>query len=162
MLAKDFFRAIVSGAHIGVIKFRNGEEALITSDDIILNISGDKFIIKIPQSDVRLEYNEDWKVLTQIPNAEDWSAIAAYFDDMLYHVARVAAGAINGYFYNAKGEKIRATKTTVKLLPNYNTTRRFTVLGPNNLEMHYFVDILTDTCKHGQLAAFNIIDFIED
>ena len=165
MVAKDFFRAIASGAHTGVVKFRNGEEAFITSKEITMNISGDKFTLTIPQGEddyLKLEYDEDWKMITQLPNASDWDAIEAFFDDMFYIVERIASGEKSGYFYNAAGAKIRADKTTLKLSPDFKTFRKFSVVGPKNIEMFFTVDLASDTCKHGQLAAFNIIDFIED
>jgi hypothetical protein len=167
MLAKDFFRAIAAGAHTGVIKFRNEEEAFITSKEIIMNISGDKFTITVPQGKdevIKLEYDEDWKMISQIPNSNssDWDATSAYFDDMFYLVERIASGEKRGYFYNAAGAKFKADKTTLKLLPNFKTVRKFSIIGPKNIEMYYTVDLASDICKHGQLAALNIIDFIED
>ena len=168
MLAKEFFRSISSGSRTGELRFRNGDYAHITSKNLSTNMSGDIYTITVPlgfKETIKLEYDDDWKLIPLLQQdsgpLSDWDVVSAKFDDMAYYVEQIAAGKLRGYFYSATGEKMRATQETVKLAPYFQTMRMFSIMGPRNIEMFYKVELGADICTHGQIAGWNLIDFIE-
>ena len=166
MLAKEFFRSISSGTRTGVLKFRNGEEAFIDSKCLRTNMVGNIYTVKIQlgfSDHIELKFDDDWKHLNLQPGElSDWDVVSARFDDMAYKVEQIAEGKLKGYFYNTLGERLTANSDTVKLCTFYQTTRRFTIMGPKNIAMYYTAPLCSDVCEHGQLASWNLIDFIEE
>jgi hypothetical protein len=172
MLAKEFFRSISSGQRTGELRFRNGDYAYVTSKNLSTNMSGDIYTVTVPlgfKETIKLEYNDDWKLIPILQQGNgplsDWDVVSAKFNDMAYYVEQVSAGKMKGYFYTALGEKLRATQDTVKTTEYFHTLRKFTIVGPsarNYVVMYYTVDLCADVCVHGQVAGWNLIDFIED
>ena len=169
MLAKEFFGSISSGTHTGVVKFRNGDFAFINTKTLSTNLLGTIYTITVPKGfkeSFKLEYNENWELLSKLEGNDkklnDWDIVSAKFDDMAYIVEQVAEGKKKGYFYNALGEKIKATQDTVKLGIYYQTTRNFSIVNSKGITMYYKANLGSDVCNHSQVTNLNIIDFIEE
>ena len=177
MLSEKFFRSILSGSHVGLLKFKNGEELELTSKNVASHFPETKhFSVYLngnrAVSNPKVTYDENWEIINSSfvmkeygDGTSEYTVTYATFTDMAWIVEQVAKGNLRGDFYNTHGECMPANQDTVKLDDNFSTTRRFTLQtarAKSGSMLFTAPGAFPDICKHGQLSEYNIIDFIKE
>lgn len=169
MLSDTFFNAISQKEHVGLIKFKCGEELEVTSNNLQIitkfvggNAVKHQYKLDLPNRTERLVLDDDWIPEHMLGNSS-YTVVSAKFTDMAWIVSQVAQGIIHGSFFDAQGNKLIASAVNVKLCPDYDKNRQFMLRDGDGILRLYTAPISNpDICKHGQTDEFNIIDFVEN
>ena len=176
MLAETFFRAILSGSHVGLVRFKNGEELELNNHNVASHFPQTKhFSVYLnghrAVDNPKVTYNENWEIVNSsfvMKDYEDgtseYTVVSATFTDMAWIVEQISKGLLRGDFYNARGECLPANQETLTLDDKFITTHRFFLKTPTIKTGVLFTapTQFPDICKHGQTSELNIIDFIKE